>query len=60
MCSDRTFAGPVMTTASTALELDDIQLGLLHRRPTSYVGTYLLLRLDNREGDRSWFSGCSR
>jgi deferrochelatase/peroxidase EfeB len=49
MCSDRTFAASVMTTASTALELDDIQLGLLHRRPTSYVGTYLLLRIDNRE-----------
>ena len=49
MGSDRTFTVPAMAAAGTALELDDIQLGLLHQRPASYVGTYLLLRIDNRE-----------
>jgi len=48
MCSERTSADTVTTAASTALELDDIQLGMLHQRPASYVGTYLLLRIDNR------------
>ena len=52
MCSERTSADTVTTAASTALELDDIQLGMLHQRPTSYVGTYLLLRIDNREAGR--------
>ena len=52
MCSDRTSAVPVTTTASTALELDDIQFGMLHQRPASYVGAYLLLRIDDREAGR--------
>ena len=52
MCSDRTPADTVTTTASTTLELDDIQFGMLHQRPASYVGTYLLLRIDNREAGR--------
>jgi Dyp-type peroxidase family len=52
MCSDRTSAAPVTTMASTALELDDIQFGMLHRRPASYVGAYLLLRIDDREAGR--------
>ena len=34
------------------LELDDIQSGALHERPTPYVGTYLLLRVDDREAGR--------
>jgi len=37
------------TPADTGLELDDIQFGVLHQRPASYVGTYLLLRIDDRE-----------
>ncbi|MGH3291970.1 MAG: Dyp-type peroxidase [Trebonia sp.] len=49
MCSDRTSADTAATTASSALELDDIQSGMLRRRPASYVGRYLLLRIDNRE-----------
>jgi len=52
MCSERASADTVTTAASTALELDDIQFGMLHQRPTSYVGTYLLLRIDNREAGR--------
>ena len=52
MCSERTSADTVTTAASTVLELDDIQSGMLHQRPTSYVGTYLLLRIDNREAGR--------
>lgn len=31
-----------------SLELDDIQGGVLHERPSPYVGTYLLLRIDDR------------
>ncbi|MGC2003328.1 Dyp-type peroxidase [Trebonia sp.] len=38
--------------ASTALELDDIQSGMFHQRPASYVGTYLLLHIDNRQAGR--------
>ena len=41
-------------TASTpeALELDDIQSGALHERPSPYVGRYLLLRIDDRAAGR--------
>jgi Dyp-type peroxidase family len=35
-----------------ALELDDIQPGVLHERPSPYVGTYLLLRIDDRADGR--------
>ena len=37
---------------SINLELDDIQSGALHERPSPYVGTYLLLRIDNRAAGR--------
>lgn len=39
-------------TTDTALELDDIQAGALFERPSPYVGTYLLLRIDDREDGR--------
>ena len=45
MCSDR-------ASASTALELDDIQFGVINQRPASYVGAYLLLRIDDRQAGR--------
>src|SRR5918995_233324 len=35
-----------------SLELDDIQSGALHERPSPYVGTYLLLRIDDRADGR--------
>ena len=35
-----------------ALELDDIQSGALHERPSPYVGRYLLLRVDDRAAGR--------
>ena len=35
-----------------SLELDDIQSGALHERPTPYVGTYLLIRIDDRKAGR--------
>ena len=42
-----------MTAASdTRLELDDIQSGALYERPSPYVGTYLLLRIDDRTDGR--------
>ena len=34
------------------LELDDIQRGVLQSRPSPYAGTYLLLRLDDRDAGR--------
>jgi Dyp-type peroxidase family len=35
-----------------SLELDDIQSGALHGRPSPYVGRYLLLRVDDRTAGR--------
>ena len=35
-----------------SLELDDIQSGALHERPSPYVGRYLLLRIDDRRAGR--------
>ena len=37
---------------SANLELDDIQSGALHERPSPYVGRYLLLRIDDRVAGR--------
>src|SRR3954447_21129722 len=39
-------------TGDVSLELDDIQSGALHERPSPYVGTYLLLRIDDRVAGR--------
>ena len=41
-----------MTAAPNALELDDIQSGALHPRPSPYAGRYLLLRIDDRAAGR--------
>ncbi|HYY88131.1 MAG TPA: peroxidase, partial [Chloroflexota bacterium] len=38
--------------ATISLELDDVQGGVLHPRPSPYVGTYLLLRVDDRGAGR--------
>src|SRR5690349_11996945 len=38
--------------AAPVLELDDIQGGVLRPRPTPYVATYLLFRIDKREEGR--------
>src|SRR3954464_11639473 len=43
---------PVTGTEGISLELDDIQSGALHERPSPYVGTYLLLRIDDRAAGR--------
>jgi Dyp-type peroxidase family len=42
----------VTPTTDVQLELDDIQSGALHERPSPYVGTYLLLRIDDRAAGR--------
>ena len=52
MSSDPTSASTGTGLASTSLELGDIQRGVLHQRPSPYVGTYLLLRIDSREAGR--------
>src|SRR5215468_10000183 len=41
-----------VTVTTIDLELDDIQSGVLHERPSPYVGTYLLLRIDDRGAGR--------
>ncbi|HYL65295.1 MAG TPA: Dyp-type peroxidase [Candidatus Methylomirabilis sp.] len=41
---------PVATLVT--LELDDIQSGALHPRPSPYVGVYILLRIDDRRAGR--------
>lgn len=41
-----------MSGAGPELELDDIQSGALHERPSPYVGTYLMLRIDDRAAGR--------
>ena len=38
--------------SQVGLELDDIQSGVLRPRPTPYVGTYILLRIDDRKAGR--------
>jgi len=43
----------VVLDSPTALELDDIQRGVLHPRPSPYVGTYLLMRIDDRRVGRA-------
>ena len=42
----------VDATTDVALELDDIQAGALYERPSPYVGTYLLLRIRDRDDGR--------
>src|SRR4051794_18608591 len=40
------------TATTTSLELDDIQSGALHERPSPYVGMFLLVRIDDRRAGR--------
>src|SRR5438046_8634298 len=44
--------GSLTAGEGARLELDDIQSGALHERPTPYVGRYLLLRIDDRAAGR--------
>jgi Dyp-type peroxidase family len=39
------------------LELDDIQSGALHDRPSPYVGVHILLRIDDRRAGREFLRG---
>lgn len=39
------------------LELDDIQSGALHGRPSPYVGVHILLRIDDRRAGRELLGG---
>ncbi|KQW86330.1 Dyp-type peroxidase [Brevundimonas sp. Root1279] len=41
-----------MSDAVPALELDDIQSGVLRPRPSPYAATYILLRIDDRKDGR--------
>src|SRR5437773_2159086 len=44
--------GTLTNGEGARLELDDIQSGALHERPSPYVGRYLLLRIDGRAAGR--------
>ncbi len=44
--------GTLTVGEGASLELDDIQSGALHERPSPYVGRYLLLRIDDRAAGR--------
>ena len=48
---------PLAWPVSAQLELDDIQGGALHPRPSPYVGTHLLLRIDDRAAGRELCGG---
>ena len=49
----RAAGAPLMAAASEVqLELEHIQSGALHERPSPYVGRYLLLRIDDRAAGR--------
>ena len=50
--TERWTAVTTVTADGSVLELDDIQAGALHERPSPYVGTYLLLRIDDRAAGR--------
>src|SRR3954452_3971412 len=49
----------VNTRRPAALELDDIQRGVLRPRPTPYAATYILFRIDTPEGGRELLSQIS-
>ena len=42
----------VSATTGVTLELEDIQAGALIERPSPYVGTHLLLRIEDRADGR--------
>src|SRR5215211_2114531 len=42
----------VSAPETVSLELEDLQSGVLHPRPSPYVGHYLLLRIDDRAAGR--------
>ena len=51
-CSGSRDEPPQARPNSSSLELEDIQGGVLHQRPSPYVGTYVLLRIDDRQAGR--------
>ena len=46
--------------ASPALELDDIQSGVLRPRPSPYAATYIVLRIDDQRAGRELMRRLSR
>src|SRR5215203_233863 len=46
------FQSKIDKMSKTALELEDIQSGVLSPRPSPYVETYILLRIDDRKAGR--------
>ncbi len=52
MPDDLASVNTVPGSSNTRLEFDDIQRGVLHQRPSPYVGTYVLLHIDDPEAGR--------
>ena len=48
------------TATSTALELHDLQSGILHPRPSPYVGSYVVFRVDDRHDGRRFIGRLGR
>ena len=42
-------SAPTSGAPSISIEIDDIQSGALHHRPSPYVGKYAILRVDDRQ-----------
>ena len=49
-----------IAAAATSLELHDLQSGILHPRPSPYVGTYLVFRVDERRDGRTFIGRLQR
>jgi Dyp-type peroxidase family len=47
-------------TGGTTLELHDLQSGILHPRPSPYVGTYIVVRVDDRRDGRALIGRLAR
>jgi len=47
-------------TSTVTLEVDDLQSGILHPRPSPYVGTYIVYRVDDRADGRRFIGRLSR
>src|SRR5262245_42672985 len=48
------------TPVATTLELHDLQSGILHPRPSPYVGTYIAYRVDDRRDGRAFIGRLER
>src|SRR5262245_38201238 len=48
------------SASETSLELHDLQSGILHPRPSPYVGSYIVFRVDDRRDGRTFIGRLGR